>query len=313
MKALNTKIILTGISLLLLGVFLSACEDQSENIPIAWTSIDDLMTSGWAAYADNDFETAQVYFIEANQRNAFYLPAYNGLGWCAVRLTDFSDAGIQFSFTVTLADSGAQPDLLADAYAGLSLSATIERSVLEISGEGSQEELLGLAQESIDMATEVFNLMGEGYAPTEHDPGFGSETLHLINAQNYFYLQEFESSETELTVVDTGFVNDQLQIYGTDIANEIIELVMVEGEQDTTWYLQPVNLGVHSYTEIVPPGTTYDVSYDVIYDENRIQVIPEAGTQLEEDLQFDVSYVYIDDFAGYLFELIDHINSLIEF
>lgn len=303
-----------AVSILTLGIFFLGCEDQSENIPTSPQTIEFFMTQGWASYAADDFIAARESFQEANQRNAFYLPAYNGLGWCSVRMTDFSDAAVQFSFITTAADPATQADLLADAYAGLCLSATIERSVLEISGEATQDELNELAQESIDMARMVFDLFpADDYAPADHDPDFGSLTLHLFNAQNYFYLQEFGSCEAELTVVDTAFVDDQLAIYGTDVQNEVIADIMVVVDLDTLWFLYPANLGIHHYTDIVPPDTLWDLDYAVLYEENRIQILPGEVVELEEDLDFIVSYVYIDDFATYLFVLINQIENLIEF
>lgn len=310
----HTFIACAAISILALGIFFLGCEDQSENIPTSPETIESFMAQGWAYYAADDFVSARESFQEANQRNVLYLPAYNGLGWCSVRMTDFSDAAVQFSFIITLADPATEADLLADAYAGLCLSATIERSVLEISGEATQDELNALAQESIDMAQVVFDLFpADDYAPADHDPGFGSAALHLFNAQNYFYLQEFGNCEAELTVVDTAFVDDQLAIYGTAELNEVITNIMVVVDLDTLWFLYPANLGIHHYTDIVPPDTLWSLDYSVMYDENRIQILPGEGVELQGGLDFIVSYVYIDDFATYLFELINQIENLIEF
>lgn len=285
------KITICGIiGLVMLGFLIVGCEDQSENIPTSWEGIAPLVEQGWTQYAAGDFTDAYQTFLEANQRNAFYLPAYNGLGWCAVRLTDFADAEIQFSFITTLANSAdtAEVKLLADAYAGLCLSSTIKRSVLEISGEGSPEQLQSLAQESIQRASYVFNLVGESYASWEqnHD-SLTSESLHLLNAQNYFYLQEFENSEAELSVVDPDFVPSQLSTYGTSVNDEIVSLHREVVDQDTSWYLTPANPGIHNYTEITPPALYYPLNYlqyQVIYSENSIQVFtpPEY-----EEIPFD--------------------------
>jgi hypothetical protein len=300
------------------GILIIGCDDQSENIPTSPENISTFMAQGWASYAAEDFEAARLSFIEANQRNAFYLPAYDGLGWCAVRMTDFAEAAIQFSFITTLADPAEEAALLADAYAGLCLSATIERSVLEISGEATAEELDDLAQESIDMAQLVFDLFpGDDYSPEDHDPGFGSLTLHLFNAQNYFYLQEFGNSEMELTVVDTGFVAAQLLDFGTEVTGELILLAMEVQELDTLWMLDPVNMGIHSIVgEVTPPDTTLNLDYQVLYADNRVQVVPVSPTVIDDlsvGLEFTMDYVYIDDFAAYLSSLISQIESLIEF
>lgn len=265
--------LLWGASVLWLG----GCSDKSENIPTSYNSINDLMTLGWDQYNAENFAEARARFREANQRNALYLPAYNGLGWSAVRLADFADAEIQFSFITTLADPVAEKELLADAYAGLCLSAAIQRSVLEISGEGGAEQLQALASQSIQRSQMVFQLMGETYAPTEHDVGFGSHNLHLLNAQNYFYLREFESSEAELGFVDPGFVPQQLQIYGTTVSEEPMNLERVVEDQDTSSYLIPVHTGIHHIISIVPPELVNPlnyITYDVQYDQNRILLTP---------------------------------------
>lgn len=296
------------------GFCLVGCEDQSEGIPTgtSWLGISDLMAEGWAAYADNDFELAYDKFLEANQRNAFYLPAYNGLGWSAVRLTDFSDAGIQFSFITTLADPESQVDLLADAYAGLCLSATIERSVLEISGEGTQVALNVLAEESILMAQMVFDLQGETYDPADHDPGFGSTNLHLLNAQNYFYLQDFGNSENQLGTVDPDFIAGLLDSLGAEAVEDTLLLSAVISEADTSWFLYPTYPAIHNVTAYILPDPAWQVEYGIVLGENNLQVIPSPETELYEGAQFVVSYVYIVDLAQYLYELIEHIQGLIE-
>ena len=99
---------ITALCLAVVGSFFTGCEDKSDDIPTYSPGGDDfqaiwsLMDDGWNHYANGDFEDAQDFFRSANQRNANYLPAYDGLGWCAVRLNDFVDAEIQFSFITTM-------------------------------------------------------------------------------------------------------------------------------------------------------------------------------------------------------------------
>jgi hypothetical protein len=200
------------------------CEDQSENIPNQWDEKSELVAQGWEDYALGDYAGAQESFIAANQKDALFLPAYNGLGWCAVRLTNFDEAGVQFSFITTLADRDTQVALLADAYAGLSLSASIERSVKEILGEAEAGELRALAELSIAQADCVFALQGEDYDPADHDPALGSHSLHLLCAQNYFYLLEFVLAEEQLSYADPVFVYSMLYEagYGQLVQDEIV-------------------------------------------------------------------------------------------
>ncbi len=285
-ESLIARVSLTAICIALLVFSLAGCEDKSDNIPTdsSWQGIDYLMQQGWTAYSNGDFGLAYDSFLEANQRNAFYLPAYDGLGWSAVRLTDFTDAEIQFSFITTLANPATQVDLLADAYAGLCLSATIERMVLEDAGESTTEELQELAEKSIQMTQMVFDLQGEDYAPADHDPGFGSESLHLLNAQNYYYLQDFGNSEAELSIVDPDFIDTLLVTYGILVEGEVIELEAAGDDPGVSWSLTPVNPGIHHYTAIEPPDITFPleyISYQVTpFNENSIAVTadpPEYG------------------------------------
>ncbi len=267
-------VIITTICLTLL----TGCDDSSDNVPnsqqgVGWEGIEELMTMGWNAYNDGDFTAAQDYFREANQRNALYLPAYDGLGWCAVRLTDFIDAGIQFSFITTLVDAATEPDLLADAYAGLCLSATIERMVMEISGEASQDELDALSQESINMANLTLDLKGEDYNPIDHDAGFGSDQLHLMNAQNYFYLQQFANCEEELTIVDPDFIDNQIALYGGEVIDEAVGI-----SYDENWYLSPANPGLHYVSELsAPTFLPWAPEYEWIFGTNEITVLQPLG------------------------------------
>jgi len=311
MKKMTASAVIAGVALGLIGLSLWGCEDQSENIPTAGDEIAVYMEQGWAEYAAGDFAAARMSFIAANQRNALYLPAYNGLGWCAVRLTNFPDAEVQFSFITTLANDTTQADLLADAYAGLCLSSAIHRSVLEISGENDPVILNGLALQAIQRADSVFALQGENYNPADHDPNLGSQSLHLLNAQNYFYLQQFESSEEQLAFVDANFVDSLLSQagYGVAVQNEIIALQMSVVGQDTSWYLSPAHPGIHNVTSASPSA---GLGFEVLYAENKIQVLPEPGVSLSSGMNFTVSYVYIEAFAEYLYLLIERIEELIE-
>jgi hypothetical protein len=321
MKKKHLKFMCTAICIAVLGSFLIlGCEDQSDDIPTYSPGDDDLqaiwalMIDGWDHYGNGYFEDAQDCFRAANQRNAAYLPAYNGLGWCAVRLNDFVDAEIQLSFITTLADPSdpLEVDLLADAYAGLCLSATIERLFMEITGEGDEILYNELSRESIEMALTVFDLVGEDYAPEDHDPGFGSQSLHLMNAQNYFYLQEFGESEFSLAEVDPDFVADQVEAYGVDIADEVMELAMQVTDSDTSWILTPAFPAIHDVESLVPDDPGTDVDYEISFGVNDITIIPAEGVEVEEGDTFTVTYRYIDDLPQYLNDLIAHIQSLIQ-
>ncbi len=315
---MNTKIktiVCATISIAVAFTLLTGCEDSSDSIPnndqgAGWLGIEELMIAGWDAYNAGNFEEAQQQFRDANQRNALYLPAYDGLGWSAVRLGDFLDAAIQFSFITTEADPATEGILLADAYAGLSLSAVIERMTLQNNGEGSIEEYEALMVESIEMAEMVFGLMGEDYIPDGHDLSFGSEALHLMNAQNYFYLQEFGNSEEELSVVDPDFVADQVEAYKADVVGELIEIPETTAFPDMA-SLSPANPAIHHITEIIAPDPAWVFTYEVSFGVNDFDVIPADGTELTGGDEFTVSYSYITDLPQYLDELIEHISSLI--
>jgi hypothetical protein len=314
MKTSPISILLTVTAFGLLGLALPGCSDQSTNIPTTYDDITVLMQQGWASYNAGNFTAATSSFRDANQRNAYYLPAYNGLGWSAVRQTNFTDAEVQFSFVTTLANPQSQGDLLADTYAGLSLSSAIKRSVLELEGQTSPAQLAALAQESINRSQMVFNLKGELYVPAEHDSGFGSHSLHLLNAQNFFYLQKYDSSEVQLSIVDPAFVPAQLALYGQTADNVALSLTMTEAGGDTSWFLAlPTNepQGIHNTTQVVPPDTTLNLTYSVLYSQNQIQVFPAVGSQLQTGMNFTVSYLYISNFSEYLYHLINHIQELI--
>ena len=311
-----------ALALAMLGLLVLGCEDQSDNIPVQWDEISELMATGWAQYTLGDYSEAKASFEAAGQRNAQYLPAYDGLGWCAVRLTNFDEAEEQFSFITTLADPVDEVALLADAYAGLSLSATIERSYLEITEGGDQAALNALAQQSIDRANTVFDLLGESYQPADHDTSFGSAGLHLLCAQNYFYLQVYEFAEAQLSIVDPDFVPDTLLVQvGQEIVDAPLPLNREITDGDTIWYLlavdeagQITSPGVHSLG-LFPPNPDIE-GYEIEYHwdaQNRIIVHPAAGAQLAVGMEIIASYVYLDDFPNYLYGLIEHIEELIEF
>lgn len=316
MKKQMKTLLIAILGIAWLGMFLVGCESESDDIPTSWQGIEQLMTEGWADYADGNFDAAYSTFLEANQRNASYLPAYDGLGWCAVRLTDFTDAEIEFSFITTQADPQTDAELLADTYAGLCLSSTVARSVYEISGELSGPELDDLARSSIDYAESVFDLLGENYAPVNHDPGFGSSSLHLLNAQNYFYLSEFWSAEAELSTEDADFVDSLSTALGATVENETMTLtqqtLQISGEDTLVWTLTPLMPAVHNVIAATAPDTTWDVTYQTLFGMDVIWVQPAEGTELEEGAEFTVDYRYIEYLDLYLYELAERIESLIE-
>jgi hypothetical protein len=87
--------------------------------------------------------------------------------------------------------------------------------------------------------------------------------------------------------------------------------------------------GVHHYEEITPleilivppdtllvPDTLFEFSAEMEYHwsaQNRILIHPAPGTPGEVGKSFEVHYVYLTDFVSYLYELIEHIEELIEF
>ncbi len=316
MKRQIQTIFAAVLSLTLLGSFFVGCESESDDIPTSWESIESLMADGWAAYAANDFQSAYDSFLKANKRNAFYLPAYNGLGWCAVRMTDFSDAENQFSFIITLADPQAQAELLADTYAGRCLNATVERFYEEIYGDKSGSELEEYARSAIGFAQVVFDLLGENYAPVDHDPGFGSAGLHLLNAQNYYYLQEFWNAESELSYVDVNFVDSLSTALGSTVEGETIQLTQqtleIGGTDTLVWTLTPQMPAVHNTLQVTPPDTSWHAAYQTLFGLDVIWVQPDEGTELEEGAEFTVDYLYIESLDQYLYELAERIESLIE-
>jgi len=327
MKNVPLGYLVAGLAITLLSLLVLGCEDQSENIPVQWDEISELMATGWAEYEAGNYLEAKASFEAAGQRNAQYLPAYNGLGWCAVRLTNFDDAEEQFSFITTLANPESEASLLADAYAGLSLSAAIERSSLEITEGGDQVALDALAQQSFDRANLVFDLLGENYSPSDHDTGFGSEGMHLLCAQNYFYLQEYEHAEAQLNIVDPDFIPGLIeQFCATWTADSLFPQSEVVGS-DTIWFLLAedntgaiTSPGFHQVSQVSLVDTTDTtvviVGYQLEYhwaSQNRLILEAAEGKAPKASTPFTASYVYYDDFINYLYGLIEHIEELIEF
>ncbi|MBU1650578.1 hypothetical protein KKA00_00035, partial [bacterium] len=73
----------------------------------------------------------------------------------------------------------------------------------------------------------------------------------------------------------------------------------------------PAMAGIHDLLSIISAEAGWDYSSEVEFGNNSIVLTALEGTTFEEDVEFTVIYVYIDNLPQYLYELIDHIQSLI--
>ena len=161
-------------------------------------SVDSMVKAGWSNYAVGQYESAAIHFESALQQDAACYDAYNGLGWSYFRQGDFSTAIDYFQFLTPLRES--EPDLAADAYAGLAAIYMTQN-----------EDVL-----AIFSGWEVLAIAGEEYTFT-HDPTITAEDIHIIVARCLYNVGEFYLSHVEMNAVDETFPPPELVPFSTEI------------------------------------------------------------------------------------------------
>ncbi len=176
--------------------------DTIVNIPQPTEEAVSLTSQGWAFFEQKDYAQAASLFLQATQKNNVYPDAYNGLGWTYARLDSMSLA--KHYFDVAL---GLNPAFV-DAYAG--------RSFVSLA--------LDEYRDAIAAVQEVMAI-GPSFYAFRHDATISLNDLLLVQAQSYFMLGDYESTQTLIDRLDpTNRLDVTSPTYIEDLSLEIENL-----------------------------------------------------------------------------------------
>ena len=249
----RTQIFIKILMVALLASLLYYCgEDSSTDIPKTYTNVTDELASGWVAYMEGDYASAETHFITVAERDAEVAEAYNGLAWTYLRQKEFNSAGSQFSFVVSLSDLQGNDTIKADAYAGMFLLQYIRKVEGVLNEELTEDQADELLLTGLQYADSVLKLNSD--YNTEHDPGFDMTALKKLMAYTYYSMHRFSDAmgvlgEDVLSQVGIDTVTEEVHlesdgdgnVFGTLPSGGAIKILEVKdksviaGDADTSW------------------------------------------------------------------------------
>lgn len=280
--------------LLVLLLPLACSKDQEVNI-IAPPSVELKVRTGWSEFTRGHYESAVLQFESALSQDAMCYEAYNGLGWSYFKLDEYARAIGSFQFLTPLRE--AEPELAADAYAGLAAIYMTQNEDVD----------------ALISAWEVLEIAGESYR-MGHDPTVTSTDIHALAARCLFNLREFYLAQAEINAIDPDFPPAHLvpSNAGAETLRSL-ERTMISLSYEDDYYTLHLEADTRNILRVTSVTDTsgqipyealyvYGESGDIyIYDEH----LPPVGTI------FRVEFTYVDDYDAYLMALAEKIRSLI--
>ena len=183
--------------MVLLGCMMLWSCSKNETGPTVVTP-DQLVAQGWQAYAGRNYPLAVDRFTEALQANSNLVDACNGSGWANAKLDSLTASVTGFSSGLSKDSTNLQ------IKAGLSFVYSAEKQYAF----------------SISRATQV--LRADTNWRFSRDTSVNSSDLHILLAEDYFALAYFDSSLTQVRVLNSSFSADVTTLAGqAALANEI--------------------------------------------------------------------------------------------
>ncbi len=168
---------------------------------------------GWALFGSGDYLGALEKFGGALDLDPSYADAHNGLGWTYARLDSLSESLDGFGRAIR---GGGHGVVLADSYAG---SSPVYRDIDTRPSHFDSAAVYASSALSIDRRY-VF----------VHDAGFDWHDLHLIIAQAYFALNEYDSASAHVDSLGGNVQDPSSPTFIEDLADEIERLETLWGE-----------------------------------------------------------------------------------
>ena len=188
-----------GLIVLLSCIMLWSCS-KNETGPSVVTP-EQLVAQGWQAYAGRSYQLALDRFAEALRANPNLVDAYNGSGWANAKLD-----------SLTASVAGFSSGLLKDSTnlqikAGLSFVYNAQKQYVF----------------SISRASQV--LQADPNWRFSRDTSANFSDLHVLLAEDYFAVADFDSSLIQVRVLNSSFNADVTFLAGQSaLANEIERL-----------------------------------------------------------------------------------------
>lgn len=162
-----------------------------------------LTEQGWDKFEDNQFEEAVSEFDQALGKDPEYGEAYNGVGWCCVKIDSLEAAIDAFGQAIS---NGV---ISADPRAG---KAIVYRDLEPVD-----------FQMAIDWADSGLAIDSD-YAFT-HDDTFDYKDLRLILAQSYYGLSQYDEALAQVDILNpTNTLDPESDTYIEDLLAEIQRL-----------------------------------------------------------------------------------------
>ncbi|MDI6792533.1 MAG: tetratricopeptide repeat protein [bacterium] len=169
------------IALAIIISVLAGCGDKGTE---PQKTAEEFTNEGWDAYQEGDYERALEAFNQAVDKDSACTEAYNGLGWANAKSNGLSAAVTNFNQCLSLYSQDME------AKAGLAFVYNAQNQY----------------KDSADKAEEVLEASPDWSFP--YDSTLDSGDLHLLLAQNYYALAEFENSLAEVKLLNSDFTAD---------------------------------------------------------------------------------------------------------
>jgi tetratricopeptide (TPR) repeat protein len=164
-------------------LLIAGCESDNGTTPTEYTA-QELTEQGWDLFGTVDYLSALEKFEEAISKETNYVEAYCGAGWATARLTDLASSVSYFSSCISLNSS------YVDGHAGLAFVYNAQKKYLS----------------AITSANSALSQNSAWFF--QHDESLNYNDLHLLLAECYFFLLNFENCLAQVKILNTSFTAD---------------------------------------------------------------------------------------------------------
>jgi tetratricopeptide (TPR) repeat protein len=293
-------------------LFIWGCEHSSDDIPtVSPNSVEFYLNSGWAKFADADYEGAILDFMEASSRDALEPEAYLGAGWSFLRDGQYSLAISNISNTLSIINLGLVTDpaevlsLRPQAYAGY----VGAYQGLYATNVQANAPLVAAYVDSVLLLDPDFAFI--------HDPSVNYQALIIAQADAYFTISNFIKALQaidQLAPSDTIYNDTTICVSYTDDFCEvsILDSTAVTGYADI--YITGAQL--ISVTSVKKVEGVDTIAY-VVPEVNGFPQFAQGGDKItfygvpvpQEGDIFLVTYLNSPDYNAFLMALRELIDS----
>lgn len=297
-KMWSKRALAGALSLLLLLLLLAGCATESEDIPTGPAiTVDRLISDGWTAYAQGEYDQALTNFSDAANAEANNLEAYLGMGYTFAQQREFSRAIQNLGNVIALgAVLVADEFITPEYYTTLKVEASAGKAATYL-GDRAYDDAVAWADSVIEEDPEFAHRWIDD---------FGILEVKRIQAEAYYGAEEYAECMFVVDELTGSFISGSTQIVNTTETIAVTILADTPASGVAELHLSTPNL--------IYPSSVTDaggVSCEVVSYETggstitfRANPVPVFGDQ------YDVQYLYATDFGEFLIELRDALDSL---